>query len=56
MIRTTLAIIIALLLLSPAEAAKRRPHCISSISGKFVSLAYAKTHPDVTVCRNRVRV
>ena len=54
--RTALAIIVMALLLSPAEAAKRRPHCISSITGKFVSLAYAKAHPDVTVCRNRVRV
>ena len=46
----TIVILVGGLLVTPAQAAKR-PHCISSITGKFVPNAYAKKHPKQTVCR-----
>jgi hypothetical protein len=45
-----IVILVGGLLVTPAQAAKR-PHCISSITGKFVPNAYAKKHPKQTVCR-----
>lgn len=45
-----LAAICSVLTLSQAEAAVYL-RCQSSITGKFVSIAYAKMHPDTTWCK-----
>jgi hypothetical protein len=45
----SIVILVGGLLVTPAQA--KRPHCISSITGKFVPQAYANKHPSKTICR-----